>query len=75
MNNLLIRVKPEKLPENLKAFRCASGLSQAKAAELMGFSSTSTISHYENGKRKIPIDLLPKFAVAYGIEFELVFRR
>lgn len=72
---LIIRVKPEKLPENLKALRGAANMSQATAAEKMGFASVSTISHYENGRRKIPVNLLPKFAEIYGADFELVFRR
>lgn len=71
---MIVKVKPKKLPQNLKSFRQAAGLSQGAAAKKIGFSSAATVAHYESGKRKIPIDLLSEIAQAYGGEVEIVFR-
>lgn len=53
--------------------RKEAGLSQKQVAALLGYNSASTISHYENGKRAIPLDTISKFTGLYGYQFELRF--
>jgi len=70
---MTIRFKLDKLPQNLKALRKNSGLSQRKVADMLGFKSAATIAHYENGKRSIPLSVLSKMMYIYGfdISFDL----
>lgn len=66
-------IKPGKLPDNLKALRKIKGLSQRQVAKIL-WVSPATISHYETGRREIPISMLPKIAEIYDIEIQIVFK-
>lgn len=59
----------------LRAIRAALGMTQGQMAEALGFSSTATIAHYENGRRALPIDVLYQAADIAGYEMRLVFTR
>ncbi len=52
--------------ERLIMARTFAGLSQAQAAKLMGFDSSSTISHYESGLRSLTVENLLKMVEIYG---------
>ena len=69
-----LKFHPNKVAQNLRAIRKHFGWSQTDLAKKLGVKSAMTISHYENGQRKIPIHLLPKIAEIYGFECEIVFK-
>lgn len=56
----------------LKAARVNSGLTQAKAAEVLGISQASLIK-YERGERYPSVPTIKKMEDAYGIEFKDIF--
>lgn len=45
-----------------------AGLSQSQAAKLAGFSSGSTISHYESGERELSVAMLLTLAGIYDVD-------
>lgn len=69
------KATPTKLPKLLAAMRREAGLSQKQVAALLGYNSASTVSHYENGKREIPLNAISKFSRLYGYQFELRFTK
>ncbi|MFW9927958.1 MAG: helix-turn-helix domain-containing protein [Candidatus Thorarchaeota archaeon] len=69
---MIYHLKPGGLPATLRALRERAGLTCDQAAQALGFRSQATISHYETGRRKIPLDLLPEFARVYDVEIEIV---
>ena len=46
-------MKAEMLPKDMIVWRQNMGLSQQKAAEILGFRDRSSICHFEKGKRTI----------------------
>lgn len=60
------------LPRNIKALREMAGLSQRQAADKLGFRSAATLSHYENGQRRLPIEVLVKMADIYGVKISMI---
>lgn len=51
--------------ERLARARTYAGLSQSQAAVLMGFDSSSTISHYESGMRSLTVENLLRMCEIY----------
>lgn len=59
------------LPRTLLALRLEHGLSQSKAARLLGVSQP-TLSCYETGKRKCSVSFLKRAAEFYGVSCDLL---
>lgn len=59
------RKKPLALPNRIKEWRKAAGLSLEELAHRVG-STDATLSRYENGRRSITIDLLVQLAPHLG---------
>jgi predicted transcriptional regulator len=55
----------------LRQIREGQGLTQADVSGLMGLSSTSAVSHYETGGRKIDLHTLKKWADVLGYYVEI----
>lgn len=55
------------LSNNIKNFRKKLALSQEKLAEYIGISREE-FNYYENGKREIPHNLVPKLANLFGVD-------
>lgn len=53
--------------DRLALARKRAGLSQGQAAQLMGYTATSTISHYESGARELSLENFLKLCDLYGI--------
>jgi transcriptional regulator with XRE-family HTH domain len=64
---------PQQTGEILRYLRQSAGLTQAELAERMGYASSSTISQFESGARKIPIDVLERSARVLGYAMEITF--
>jgi transcriptional regulator with XRE-family HTH domain len=60
------QTKHDRVNETLKTIRASLGMTQGQMAEALGFSSTATIAHYENGRRALPIDILYQAADMAG---------
>lgn len=55
------------LLRRLTKARQSAGLSQGQAAKLMGYTSASTISHYESGLRGLEVETMLKLCQIYGV--------
>lgn len=55
-----------KIGENIEKYRKLRGISLTELAELVGMTANA-ISNYERAKRKPPIDILKKIAIAFNI--------
>lgn len=55
------------LNERFKDLRKKNRLTQQELADRLGIKSKSTISEYESGNRKIPMDVIEAAADLYGI--------
>jgi transcriptional regulator with XRE-family HTH domain len=53
--------------QRLTQARKQSGLSQMDVARLMGYSASSTISHYEAGEREITFTDVLRLCKIYGV--------
>lgn len=59
----------ETLGEYINMLRLGKGLTLTKLAAALDIDQ-STLSKIENGKRNIPIEILPKLAVAFDLELK-----
>lgn len=55
--------------KRLKSLRREHDVTQAEIAEMLGVSTT-TITNYENGNRKMPIDMVVKIADRYKVSVD-----
>ena len=55
------------LANNIKAFRTKIGLNQDELSAYLGISREE-MNYYENAKRSIPQNLLPKLADLFGVD-------
>ena len=55
------------LAKNIKAFRTKIGLNQDELGAYLGISREE-VNYYENAKRNIPQNLLPKLADLFGVD-------
>lgn len=55
------------LAKNLKDFRVRLNLTQDQLALYLGVTREE-ISYYENGRRNIPYELIPKIAKLFGVD-------
>ncbi len=62
------------LADNIKKVRLARGMTQRKAAELLGISS-SVYSRYETGKRMPPLDMFEKMADILDVSCDYLLGR
>lgn len=58
---------------NIKALRERYDFSQSEVANFLGLKNHTTISYYENGERKIPLEHLEKIADLFGVNLEVFF--
>ena len=61
----------EGIPESIKAMRSEAGMSQALLAERIGLSS-SVVSRYETGTRRIGMDTYMKIVQACGHQIQII---
>lgn len=54
------------IPATIETLRESAGLSQLELAKKIGFSSASSISHFEKGERLPTIDILDKIFTTCG---------
>lgn len=66
-----ITIEFDDLPEALRYFRELAGVSQSDIANAVGVKSTATISHYENGRRSVSLDVLAKIFHECGYTIKL----
>jgi transcriptional regulator with XRE-family HTH domain len=57
---------------NIKVLRERYNFTQIEVANFLGLGDHVTISYYENGERKIPLDHLTKIADLFGVELEIL---
>lgn len=57
---------------NVKVLRNKYGFKQEEVANFLGLKNHVTISYYENGDRKIPLEHLSKIADLFGVELEVI---
>lgn len=69
-----LKIQPKNLPAVFKAMRKALKMSQRDLAEYLGCWA-SAVSHYETGKRKIPLDVLEEMGELLGFEMYVYFLR
>lgn len=62
----------KRMGENLKAFRKSNKLTRKNFAQLIK-STSASISNYENGTRKIPIELLYNLKSLFSIDLNSIF--
>ena len=55
------------LGERIAALRKEAGLSQQAVADELGIAQ-QTLAHYEVGRARMPVSLLPAFAKLYGVD-------
>lgn len=56
---------PKRLPNRLREWRKAAGLTLERAAEQLG-TTNQALSRYERGERSLTVDLLTQIAPVYG---------
>lgn len=56
-----------KINENLKKYRQAAGLTQQQAADLLGFKTHTSYSHWESGRNSPSVSDLERIASAFGV--------
>lgn len=61
-----------KIGEVLKEFRLEKGLKASYVAERLKIDP-STLSKYESGERRVPIELLPSFSKIYSCSIDNFF--
>ena len=57
----------EVLAKNLKEFRVKLNLTQEQLAGYLDVSREE-VSYYENNNRKVPLELIPKYANLFGVD-------
>ena len=57
---------------NIKALRRKANISQKEFAAMIGVTNVA-MCYYENGKRRIPVSLLPAIKDALGCTWEELF--
>lgn len=65
---------PTRANESLRAIRKYVGMTQAEFAAALGLKSWATISHYENRKRRLPVEVLVNAADLAGYELRFLFK-
>lgn len=55
------------LAKNIKDFRTKLGLTQSELANYLGISREE-FNYYENDKRPVPTELIPKLANLFGVD-------
>ena len=58
--------------ENLRKARLAKKLSQKELADELGVT-TATISRYESGERKLPVEIAKRIAEILGVDWYTLF--
>ncbi len=64
-------IKPEnkKLGEDLRTYRIKHGLSQQNIADMLGYTSRSTIARIENGEIDLPSSKIKIMSDMFGIRY------
>ena len=62
------------LPEVIKLLRKHRQMTLQQVAQELGFSSASTISHYENSRRQVPLSVLYRMFELYGFDVLIAFK-
>ena len=68
-----MKEKLKAIGANIKALRERYDFTQTEVANYLGIKDRVTISYYENGERKIPLDHLNKIADLFGVNLEILF--
>ncbi|RMH14859.1 MAG: XRE family transcriptional regulator [Gammaproteobacteria bacterium] len=57
----------KKLGPILKSYRTLAGLTQLELANKLGFKAYTFVSQLEGGTGKVPSEVIPKMAKAFGV--------
>ena len=65
--------RSESLVKNIKELRRERGLTQKAVATGLNIAK-STYAHYEQGRRRIDLDMISRIAEHFGVSFEYLIR-